>query len=182
MNRAALGKRCVLICSLLVLFGQGVLGGSDPPVSPDEFLRVLVPDDRLEKWHECRGQLEQDLGIFIVLDVVPTTRLDVLPRPSPTAVIREVLNGMIDEGSLPDAAMIPRELARELSDRCYTFSLDAYEDRIPRPFRHDSSIEGVCLPWALDLVVVFFEPGKKVDAGLAVVNHPCLTSVSIERR
>jgi hypothetical protein len=146
-----------------------------PSIGP--VLRILVPDTASDRWYLCRSVAEEDVGVTIALNVMPTVQEGVTPPHYPIDVMREVIYEMIANEDLPDMAMIPLDLAREISDRCYIYDLDAYSCWVQRPFRYDGAIDGVILPWASDLVLVFFEPGDQVILGLALLSHPVLASM-----
>jgi len=154
------------------------VGASDccvPQIRPTlPILEVLVPDTAAERWYACRGVAEEDLGIIISLNVMATTQEWAEPPTYPIEIMRATIYEMIREETLPDVAMLPRELAREISDRCYIYDLEGYACWINSPFYHDGVIDGVILPWASDLVVVFFEPGEHVSLGLSLLSHPVL--------
>jgi len=164
----------ILVCLVLAVAAQAT--PCCPPAVPagPPTIRVLIPNSVAERWYACRSVAEEDLGVTIVLDVMPTTEEGRSPSPHPIDVMREVLNQMIDEENLPDMAMLPRELAREISDRCYVHDLGEFECWLTAPFYHDGAVDGIALPWASDLVVVFFEPGEKVILGLELLRHPVI--------
>jgi len=139
-------------------------------------LSVLVPDEVAGRWYACRDAVENDLGILISLRVMPTTVQWAEPPNYPIDVMRNVLDELIREDNLPDIAMLPYDLAREISDRCFVYDLDAYACYISWPFLYEG-IDGVILPWASDLAVVFFEPGTHVQLGLAALSHPAIGSL-----
>ena len=139
-------------------------------------LSVLVPDDVAGRWYACREAVEADLDISISLRVMPTSVEWSEPPHYTIDVLRNVLNELIREDNLPDMAMLPFELAREVEDRCHVYDLDAYACYITWPFVYEG-IDGVILPWASDLAVVFFEPGINVKLGLAVLSHPAIGSL-----
>ena len=146
-----------------------------PPSLP--VLRVLVPDFAADRWYACKGVAVEDLGIILALSVMPTSEEWATPPNYPEDMMRDILYYLIAEDDLPDIAMIPRELAGEISDRCYIYDLNADECWIQRPFRHDGVVDGIVLPWASDLALVFFEPGKQVQLGLSLLRHPVLASL-----
>jgi len=139
-------------------------------------LSILVPDEAAGRWYACRESVEADLGISISLRVMPTSVEWAEPPNHPIDVMREVLDELIREGNVPDMAMLPYDLAREISDRCFVYDLDAYACYITWPFLYEG-IDGVVLPWASDLAVVFFEPGTHVQLGLTVLSHPAIGSL-----
>jgi len=167
----------LLVCVALALVVQAS-PCCDPPTLPSTpVLRVLVPDTAAGRWYYCRGVAEEDLGVVIALSVMPTSQEWAEPPRHPIEIMREVVYDMIAEDSLPDMAMLPRELAQEISDRCYVYDLDVYRCWVEHPFLHDGVIDGVILPWASDLVLVFFEPGEHVLLGLSLLSHPVLASM-----
>ena len=167
----------ILVCLVLAVVVQANPCCVAPPVTYAPSLRVLVPDSAAERWYACRRVAEEDLGLTIVLDVMPTLEEGTLPPLHPIDVMREIVFRMIDDETLPDMAMLPRELAREISDRCYVYDLDAYACWLGAPFYYDGAIDGIELPWSAGLVVVFFEPGRSVELGLALLTHPVIASL-----
>jgi len=165
----------VLVATSLVLAATSVC--QQPVLSTEPVVRILVPDSAADRWYLCRGVAEADVGVTIALNVMPTTEDGVTPPHHPIDVMREVIYEMIADENLPDIAMLPIELAREISDRCYIYDLDAYSCWVERPFRHYGAIDGVYLPWASGLVAVFFEPGEHVLLGLALLSHPVLSAL-----
>jgi len=164
-----------ILVLLLAAVGANATRICSPPVPVSEpVLRVLVPDTAADRWYLCRGVAETDVGVIVALNVMPTDEAGVTPPHHPIDVMREVIYEMIENENLPDMAMLPLELAREISDRCYIYDLDAYACWISNPFRHYGVIDGVYLPWASGLVAVFFEPGEHVALGLALLSHPVL--------
>jgi len=166
----------LLVCLALAIAAQATPCCVNPASPTMPTLRVLVPDYVAERWYACRRVAEEDLGITIALNVMPTTEEGVRPPLYPIDVMREAIYQMIDEDNLPDMAMIPRDLAREISDRCYVYDLDAFECALRAPFYYDGAVDGIALPWATGLVIVFFEPGKNVVMGLSLISHPVIAS------
>jgi len=166
-----------VVCLLFTLAAGAIPVCQPPMLSMGPVLRILVPDTAADRWYLCRGVAEEDLGVTIALNVMPTVEEGVTPPHYPIDVMREVIYGMIADENLPDMAMIPLDLAREISDRCYIYDLDAYACWIERPFRYEGVIDGVILPWASGLVLVFFEPGDHVVLGLSLASHPVLASM-----
>lgn len=167
----------VLVCLTIALAVYAVPVCCPPVAETLPVLRVLVPDTAADRWYLCRNVAEEDLGAIIALNVMPTSETWATPPHHPIDMIREVLYEMIADEDLPDMAMIPLDLAREISDRCYVYDLDAYACWIERPFHYDGTIDGVVLPWASGLVLVFFEPGDHVFLGLSLLSHPVLSSL-----
>jgi hypothetical protein len=164
----------LLVCLLLAVAVHAAPPCCPVTIMPSEpVLSVLVPDYAAERWYACRGVAEEDLGITIALNVMPTEVAWSEPASYPIDVMRAVLDEMIREDDLPDMAMLPHELAREISDRCYVYDLDLYACYIQWPFLYEG-VDGVILPWESGLAVVFFEPGRHVELGLALLSHPVI--------
>lgn len=167
----------LLVCLAFAVVVQAAPCCVAPAPLATPILSVLIPESVSDRWYACRGVAEEDLGVIISLRMMPIAEAWAAPPNYPIDVMREVLYEMIDEDDLPDMAMIPRELAREISDRCYVYDLDAFECWIAAPFFHNGAIDGVVLPWASDLVAVFFEPGENVLLGLSLLSHPTFASL-----
>jgi len=167
---------------LLVCLAFAIVAQASPCCPPqamptEPILEVLVPDTAAGRWYACRGVAEEDLEMIVSLNVMATSETWAEPPNYPIDVMRETLYEMIADEKLPDMAMIPRELAQEISDRCYIYDLEAFRCWLPTPYVYDGAIDGVILPWACDLVVVFFEPGDQVCLGLSLLSHPVISAL-----
>ncbi len=167
----------LLVCLAVAVVVQASPCWTPPALPTSPILEVLVPDTVADRWYACRGVAEEDLDLIISLNVMPTFLTWADPPRHPDEVMREALYEMIAEEALPDMAMIPRELAGEIADRCYVYELDAFGCWISWPFLRRGAIAGAILPWACDLVVVFFEPGAQIDLGLSLLSHPAIAAV-----